>query len=52
MLDFRRDFLDAAGRPRAELYLDGLHPNENGHEVMAERVAKVIAVMEREQMNA
>ena len=52
MLDFRRDFLDAAGRPRAELYLDGLHPNEKGHEVMAERVAKVIAVMEREQMNA
>ena len=52
VLDFRRDFLDAAGRPRTDLYLDGLHPNEKGHEVMAERVAKVIAVMEREQMNA
>ena len=52
MLDFRRDFRDAAGRPRTELYLDGLHPNEAGHRVMAERVAKVIGVMEREQMNA
>ena len=52
MIDFRRDFRDAAGRPRSELYLDGLHPNEQGHRVMAERVARVIAVMEREQMNA
>lgn len=52
MLDFRRDFRDAAGKPRTELYLDGLHPNEAGHRVMAERVAKVIGVMEREQMNA
>ena len=52
VLDFRRDFLDAAGRPRTDLYLDGLHPNEKGHEVMAERVAKVIAAIEREQMNA
>ncbi len=52
MIDFRRDFRDAAGRPRTELYLDGLHPNEAGHRVMAERVTKVIGVMEREQMNA
>ena len=42
----------ACTRPRTELYLDGLHPNEKGHEVMAERVAKVIAAIEREQMNA
>ena len=52
MIDFRRDFRDAAGRPRSELYLDGLHPNEAGHRVMADRVSRVIAVMEREQMNA
>ena len=51
-IDFRRDFRDAAGQPRTELYLDGLHLNEQGHRVMAERVAKVIGVMEREQMNA
>ena len=52
MLDFRRDFLDSAGKPRHELYLDGLHPNAEGHRVMAARVARVIGVMEREQMNA
>ena len=52
MLDFRRDFLDRAGRPRPELYLDGLHPGREGHRVMAERVVRVLSVMERERMNA
>lgn len=52
MIDFRRDFRDAAGRARTELYLDGLHLNEEGQRVMAERVARVLSVMEREQMNA
>lgn len=51
MIDFRRDFLNADGEPRTELYLDGLHLNEEGHRVMAERVAKVIAVMDRETMD-
>ena len=35
----------------AELYLDGLHLNAEGHRVMAERVAKVLAVMDRETMD-
>ncbi len=52
MIDFRGDFRERSGRPRSELYLDGLHLNPEGHRVMAERVAKVISVMEREQMNA
>ena len=52
MLDFRGDFIGRDGQPRTELYLDGLHPSPEGHRVMAERVAKVIAVMEREQMDA
>ncbi len=52
MLDFRGDFRDASGHARTELYLDGLHPNEEGHRVMASRVAKVISVIERERMNA
>ena len=52
MLDFRRDFLGRDGLPRHELYLDGLHPNVEGHRVMAERVSKVIGVMERERMDA
>ena len=51
MIDFRRDFRDRDGRMRTELYLDGLHLNPEGHRVMAERVAKVIGVMERETMN-
>lgn len=51
MIDFRRDFRSAEGEPRAELYLDGLHLNAEGHRVMAERVAKVLAVMDRETMD-
>ena len=51
-IDFRGDFRDRSGRARAELRLDGLHLNSDGHRVMAERVCKVISVMEREQMNA
>ena len=51
MIDFRGDFRDREGNIRTELYLDGLHLNPEGHRVMAERVAKVLAVMERETMN-
>ena len=50
-VDFRADFLDRGGNQRNDLYLDGLHPNREGHRIMADRVLKVIAVMEREQMN-
>ncbi len=52
MVDFRRDFRNADGTLREELYLDGLHPNPKGHRIMAERISRVISVMEREQMNA
>ena len=51
MIDFRGDFTDRNGMSRTEYYLDGLHLNPGGHRVMAERVAKVIAVMDRETMN-
>ncbi len=51
-IDFRNDFTDRGGRPRIELRLDGMHLNPEGHRVMAERVCKVISVMERERMNA
>ena len=46
MVDFQADFLG-----REDLYLDGLHPNPEGHQVMAGRMEKVIGVMEREHMN-
>ena len=51
MIDFRGDFCDREGKVRTELYLDGLHLNPEGHRVMAERVAKVLGVMDRETMN-
>ena len=51
MIDFRGDFRDREGNTRTELYLDGLHLNPEGHRVMAERVAKVLGVMDRETMN-
>ena len=51
MIDFRGDSRDREGNIRAELYLDGLHLNPEGHRVMAERVAKVLGVMDRETMN-
>ena len=51
MIDFRGDFRDREGKVRAELYLDGVHLNPEGHRVMAERVAKVLGVMDRETMN-
>ena len=50
MIDFRGDFRDREGNIRTELYLDGLHLNPEGHRVMAERVAKVLGVMDRETM--
>ncbi|MCR5089875.1 MAG: hypothetical protein K6C08_10225 [Oscillospiraceae bacterium] len=52
MVDFRRDFQRTDGTVRDELYLDGLHPGPEGHRIMAERISRVISVMEREQMNA
>ena len=51
MIDFRGDFRDREGNTRTELYLDGLHLNPEGHRVMAERVVKVLGVMDRETMN-
>ena len=51
MIDFQGDFRDREGNTRTELYLDGLHLNPEGHRVMAERLAKVLGVMDRETMN-
>ena len=51
-IDFRGDFAYREGRSGEKLRLDGLHLNTRGHWIMAERVCKVISVMEREKMNA
>lgn len=36
-VDFRADFLDSQGRVRSELFCDGLHPNAQGHRLMAQK---------------
>lgn len=38
-LNFREDFLNPDGTVARELYLDGLHPNREGHQKMAARLA-------------
>lgn len=45
-VDFRPLFLDAAGRARRELYLDGLHPNREGHRLMAELLCRRLTELE------
>ena len=37
-VDFRQDFLAADGTVRRELFVDGLHPNAQGHKLMAHRL--------------
>ena len=41
-VDFRADFVDAEGKGRPELFLDGLHPNEEGHALMAAALQKTL----------
>jgi len=38
VVDFREDFLRPDGSVREELFLDGLHPNREGHRLMAQRL--------------
>ena len=44
--DFHSAFLDASGNVRRELFIDGLHPTEEGHRIMADVVCKVLAGMD------
>ena len=37
-VDFRQDFLQPDGSVRRELFVDGLHPNAEGHRIMARRL--------------
>ena len=50
-IDFRDDFEDAEKGLRVDLYFDGVHPNILGHQIMADRVCKIISIMEQEKMN-
>ena len=40
LVDFASDFLNVSGQVRHELFLDGIHPNLEGHREMARRLAK------------
>ena len=37
-VDFRADFIDSQGKVRRELFCDGLHPNTQGHRLMAQKL--------------
>ena len=41
-VDFRADFLDAQEKPRRELFCDGLHPNAQGHRLMAQKMGEML----------
>lgn len=45
-VDFRPDFTAPDGSVNEALYLDGLHPNEKGHELMAVRMVSVLKSIE------
>ena len=41
-VDFRVDYVNQDGSVRRELFLDGLHPNAEGHRVMAHRLREAL----------
>ena len=41
-VDFRRAFTNPDSTPRRELFLDGLHPNTEGHLLMAQTLREVL----------
>ena len=40
--DFRKAFVEKDGKGREELFLDGLHPNEAGHALMADALCAAL----------
>ncbi len=42
-VDFRSDYVNQDGSVRRELFADGLHPNAQGHALMARRLREVLA---------
>lgn len=46
VVDFARDFIDSNGDPIHELFLDGLHPTAQGHQLMARRLRDAIAPLQ------
>ena len=42
VVDFRKDYVNQDGTARRELYVDGLHPNAEGHRLMAARLLEAL----------
>ena len=42
-VDFRKDYVNQEGIIRRELFLDGLHPNVEGHRLMAQRLLEALS---------
>ena len=42
VVDFRKDYVNQEGAVRRELFLDGLHPNAEGHRLMAVRLREAL----------
>lgn len=42
VVDFRAEFLKPDGTVNGDLFLDGLHPNRNGHLAMAQRLTQFL----------
>lgn len=45
-VDFRSSFLDKTGRPRIDLFGDGIHPNAAGHQIMADRLRQRLTLLQ------
>lgn len=43
VVDFWLDYVNQDGSVRRDLFLDGLHPNAEGHQIMAKRLGEVLA---------
>ena len=43
VVDFRKDYVNQEGAVRRELFLDGLHPNAEGHRLMAQRLLEALS---------
>ena len=51
VVDFARDFIGPDGEIRHELFWDGLHPNAQGHRLMADRLKQAILPLQTQEQH-
>lgn len=49
IVDFRPDFVNADGSVNTSLFVDGLHPNADGHVLMAKRLVDMLKTIEAQK---